>query len=552
MASKKKHKAHTPGTPSAGPKADASDGAAAISLSVGDYVRVRPGVMDPDFNDFPIAGWTGRVDDILDGKKRTGKTVCIVDWDRKTRRAMSAEFRARSEEEGMECTSMGLSLSDLERIRPPDAPEPGSLQDLMEQVEMGEEWPDPEILEAIVAKGGDAIEPLREIVRYGTLHPDDAPAAGVAAGLLGELQAQVAVHDLLQLLRQGDDEAMDWTVDALKAIGDIPLGELGAIIRDPELDGERRELAIDVFEHITDDRAEAEGPLVAILSDLLAGVVGAAKSVTVEGVELTNRIVHALLRLGAASARPLVDAALKAGLIDQDVVTSGEHAARYRTPASSRQVPGRTFLDKYQEQYEKNPEEDDEFECEWDDDEEDGGSEEWDDDEEEDADELGEPVAPVRVAEKVGRNDPCPCGSGKKFKKCCLGKSEAPPAPEPSRSSPAPEWQVEVELPPPKVPKSGTVELHPDVPRDLRRRLEQARLETIALLRTMDRAMVYLSPEEFPPELRAVFELEADCAEAQSLEGEDVSVVHEPLDDRRGDDRVSEDLAPLLEGPVAA
>ena len=22
----------------------------------------------------------------------------------------------------------------------------------------------------------------------------------------------------------------------------------------------------------------------------------------------------------------------------------------------------------------------------------------------------------------VGRNDPCPCGSGSKFKKCCLGK----------------------------------------------------------------------------------------------------------------------------------
>jgi len=24
-----------------------------------------------------------------------------------------------------------------------------------------------------------------------------------------------------------------------------------------------------------------------------------------------------------------------------------------------------------------------------------------------------------RQATKVGRNDPCPCGSGKKFKKCC-------------------------------------------------------------------------------------------------------------------------------------
>ena len=27
--------------------------------------------------------------------------------------------------------------------------------------------------------------------------------------------------------------------------------------------------------------------------------------------------------------------------------------------------------------------------------------------------------APRRVANKVGRNDPCPCGSGKKYKKCC-------------------------------------------------------------------------------------------------------------------------------------
>ena len=34
---------------------------------------------------------------------------------------------------------------------------------------------------------------------------------------------------------------------------------------------------------------------------------------------------------------------------------------------------------------------------------------------------------PVRVGPKVGRNDPCTCGSGKKFKKCCLGKgSDAP------------------------------------------------------------------------------------------------------------------------------
>jgi preprotein translocase subunit SecA len=30
---------------------------------------------------------------------------------------------------------------------------------------------------------------------------------------------------------------------------------------------------------------------------------------------------------------------------------------------------------------------------------------------------------PVRVGPKIGRNAPCPCGSGKKYKKCCGAKS---------------------------------------------------------------------------------------------------------------------------------
>lgn len=31
----------------------------------------------------------------------------------------------------------------------------------------------------------------------------------------------------------------------------------------------------------------------------------------------------------------------------------------------------------------------------------------------------------VVKGDKVGRNDPCPCGSGKKYKKCCMDKEEA-------------------------------------------------------------------------------------------------------------------------------
>lgn len=33
-----------------------------------------------------------------------------------------------------------------------------------------------------------------------------------------------------------------------------------------------------------------------------------------------------------------------------------------------------------------------------------------------------DPIPQIIVKPKVGRNDPCPCGSGKKYKKCCLNK----------------------------------------------------------------------------------------------------------------------------------
>jgi preprotein translocase subunit SecA len=36
----------------------------------------------------------------------------------------------------------------------------------------------------------------------------------------------------------------------------------------------------------------------------------------------------------------------------------------------------------------------------------------------------GPPAPIVRKAERVGRNDPCPCGSGKKYKRCCFPKYE--------------------------------------------------------------------------------------------------------------------------------
>jgi tetratricopeptide (TPR) repeat protein len=46
---------------------------------------------------------------------------------------------------------------------------------------------------------------------------------------------------------------------------------------------------------------------------------------------------------------------------------------------------------------------------------------------------------------KVGRNDPCPCGSGKKYKKCCLPSQQSLPKPAATTAREIPDFDVVLE-----------------------------------------------------------------------------------------------------------
>ena len=48
----------------------------------------------------------------------------------------------------------------------------------------------------------------------------------------------------------------------------------------------------------------------------------------------------------------------------------------------------------------------------------------------------------MTVMAKPGRNDPCPCGSGKKYKRCCLAKDEQAERTALADTSPRPSWQT--------------------------------------------------------------------------------------------------------------
>src|ERR1035441_10607568 len=73
---------------------------------------------------------------------------------------------------------------------------------------------------------------------------------------------------------------------------------------------------------------------------------------------------------------------------------------------------------------------------------------------------------------KAGRNDPCPCGSGKKYKKCCLPKDQlipmaAPPiagAPEPVADLVEDDWQEAKTLDEVEAGEPGNIADEPERP----------------------------------------------------------------------------------------
>ncbi|MHC4079960.1 MAG: sulfotransferase [Planctomycetota bacterium] len=51
----------------------------------------------------------------------------------------------------------------------------------------------------------------------------------------------------------------------------------------------------------------------------------------------------------------------------------------------------------------------------------------------------------VNAGGEIGRNDPCPCGSGKKYKKCCMGKA-APRRPARAAAPPAQDYREKLQV----------------------------------------------------------------------------------------------------------
>jgi hypothetical protein len=254
--------------------------------------------------------------------------------------------------------------------------DPTARAPLFAQLCQAGQHPEPVLLDAIKALGSDAVPPLVAMATDERLHfaEQDDPEVWAplhAVRLLGELAAAEAVEPLLPLFGWDDDWLATALPEAYGRIGRPALEPLRALLRDREWDLYARARAasglVKIAEYHPALRSEAVGALEAQL--------GPAETVTTDDATLSGFIISDLLDIKALEALPAMRRAFEEDRVDPSIVDYqyveeelGLAPARPRSPLAIPALP-----------------------------------------------------PPERAARKIDRNEPCPCGSGKKYKRCCGG-----------------------------------------------------------------------------------------------------------------------------------
>lgn len=263
------------------------------------------------------------------------------------------------------------------------------------------------------------VPPLIRMATDYQLHggPQDSPIVWApvhAWRALAQLRATEAIAELVELFRRADDWD-DWVSE------DLPkaLAQFGAAAIEPVTEflannsrGEwARTAAAKTLGEIGETHSELRQEVIARLSAQLEQFAGQSET-------LNAMLVAELWDLKAVEAMPVIERAFAAGRVDESVNGDVEDVQIHFGLKSVREHPPKpnklTILgEKLRAQWRAAglplPDADGNFP-----------------EPPPPADELPdweiEPPAvavPYLAPPKVGRNDPCPCGSGKKYKKCC-------------------------------------------------------------------------------------------------------------------------------------
>jgi hypothetical protein len=251
------------------------------------------------------------------------------------------------------------------------------------------------------AQLGISREHVPELIRMATdeeLHggPPASPVVWApvhAWRALAQLRVEEAIVPLLGLLRRVDEESDDWAAEdlprVLAEIGPGAIAPTAEYLADTSHDEWARVAAAKTLGMIGVKHPAARAECVARLTAQLELFADQTEN-------LNAFLISPLLDLRAVESAPVMERAFAAERVDEIVAGDWEDIQIELGLKTKREHPRKpNELTKMGEElrtalgYELN--EDNEL----------------------------VPLVPVRRPPKVGRNDPCPCGSGKKFKKCC-------------------------------------------------------------------------------------------------------------------------------------
>ena len=227
--------------------------------------------------------------------------------------------------------------------------------------------------------GRDDIDDLLNLVTDEFLH--DAPSEGNEVWVplhawraLGQLEDTRAIEPLIGAFNSlwEDDWALEELPLAVAMLGQNGIRPLTEYLNDRSHAEFARAMAVDALEGIAERQPSVRDQVVTNITEYLEGPDENAQG-------LNGCAVNTLITLNAVESIDTLRRLYESGKVDLSACGDIEEVEIELGLRTVRSTPAPNFLETY-----------------------------------------GFPAQHKAKREKIGRNDPCPCGSGKKYKKCCL------------------------------------------------------------------------------------------------------------------------------------
>jgi|GEM_PF-3285629 len=281
---------------------------------------------------------------------------------------------------------------------------PDTLYELIAELTPENDWPKPELLTAIMARGDEIVKPLCQMLN----DPEcDGWSLHYAANLLALHGSREAIPALANTFRLFDTDFLESTSEALSAFGEAAIDPALDAASDAKANWYQRAMAINAAVEAAGNDAALKERVSARLRAMLEDFVARAKSLTDEEIQVASALVCDLSGMVDPAARDLIETAFAAEVVDESVTDRKDVQRAYGHAYDNlrRNFNPRKWFEDYPASYQRHLEQ----EAKW------AKREQR----QKEKQRYSVPAKPI-AAPKLGRNDLCWCGSGKKYKHCHL------------------------------------------------------------------------------------------------------------------------------------